>query len=281
MGAVPDTTDDVQSRLDATFTAHIRPTVAELKAVTHDAAEAYRKAVSDPHRAALVVVGDVDPAQVFTVADEKLGPWVAGDAPPVAVHAPLPPRAVPLHVFFEGGSASDIRAFLSCALPAQSASLALLRAVMDRRLWRFRQRFGATYALGSGQRLAASSNVLTVGVGVHPDRLAPLLTELRATLTAAPSTAELDRARWIAAHQLRLRQAGAAAEVGPWLGDQLVTGIPVEKLRAANARSVQVPEAEVQAAFASCLGAQLWSLYGPSAVTRPVAVAEFGEEAVK
>src|SRR5262249_53488942 len=70
--------------------ARTSETEATLNAIDHARIEAFHASHYRPNNAFLLVVGDVDPAAIVTVAEKTLGGWPRGEVPKPAFPAPPP-----------------------------------------------------------------------------------------------------------------------------------------------------------------------------------------------
>jgi len=254
---------------------------ADLDRVTRSDVDAWVGRVHNLRSAALVVVGDVDPAQVLRAAEvlSKQGTrptWVA-DLP-----TPTPPRVRPpgderttAVLAQRAGTLTDLR--LGCLLPtmapADSAPHALLGETIEARLNdAIRIEQGDGYGVNVGvQRLRDGATALILSTAVPEQSLPRTLAALRAQWTrwgrSGFEPSELNVGRWRAAAMLAALasdpNALAMQLLDVWSAEPAAVGAAALQPDLAAARAERVNEL-----FATCRANAVLGLTGDAARIR-------------
>jgi zinc protease len=190
--------------------------------------------VLDPGRAALAIVGDVDPAEATRLAKSAFGGWSGGSRKPAKnedgesiSEEPAALRASGAHAAIvvprPDATQSEVR--IGCRLPPAHAAEALryrvlARAVDARLNGSIRQAMGVSYGFHANvETLVGGSAVLYLHGSIENAGLLPALQAVRQVLggSAALTSADLDAGRWAVAREYDMALATPAA----WLSRAL------------------------------------------------------------
>jgi zinc protease len=151
--------------------------------------------VRRPDNGVLVVVGDLEPEQVFAAAAAELGGWGAGARPVAPPDDPrvtdrLPAADDGLLIQDRPGS-KQVGLRIACLLPKASpdnyaAEWVFADSMKRALLGSFREEIGASYSVSGGvDVLPGGSAVLDIGADVDYGLLVPVLRQLRRVLAPA------------------------------------------------------------------------------------------------
>jgi zinc protease len=199
------------------------PSAASFDRLTADDVASYRAQYVRPDLTTLVVVGDVDPAEVARVVTQRFGDWTA-NGPTPDPHLPTIPLPLPRTSYVETAT-QDISVELGAPAAARTApdydALALANAIygggsLDTRLFHeVRERRGLVYTAGSSLEANRDRGTFTVSFSAVPAKIDAAETIVRAELRRMQdedvSSEELARAKTrLVAQQLNAEQATSA-----------------------------------------------------------------------
>jgi zinc protease len=249
-------------------------------------ARAWLSASLTPERAALVVVGEIDPDAIVTAAQAEFGDWDTSGALSSAP-APLMPgvdananaSATPAVILAPRPGATQHQLQFGCVLPpavksAQDVRNDVLAEVLEKRLERaLREQLGLTYGLPAvALVMRGHTAVLKVRGAVEAGKLEVSLKALKETLAAlAQAPVPANELAWA---KLRVAQGDS----GRYLANSSIvsrimattnTGFPVDRIEAFAAELSGVEAESVQKAAAACLsGRSVVSITGDEASAR-------------
>ena len=198
------------------------PTARQLQKITPAEVMAWNDRVRRPTNAALVIVGDFEPAEVFAAAEDELGSWGAN----ASAKAPLddPPTLAALEAGASGRAiiqdrpgAQQSTVRLDCVLPPASPDSYAADAVFAHGLKKalfadLRQEVGASYSVSGGvDVLPGGTAVLRLSADVDTQLLPEVLRRLRRMIahpeTVTSDSATFDHTRGTAAGRFRVDAA--------------------------------------------------------------------------
>jgi len=240
------------------------PTEQSIRAVTLDDVKAYHAQYVRPDLTTLVVVGDVDPAQVAAQVQRAFGDWTASGPKPDPHLPPIPLPAPQTRVVTT--ASQDVTVQLGApALPRSSPDfdpLTLANAIyggngsLESRLFReVREKRGLVYGASSTLQANQDRGTFTVEFSAVPSKIdaaeALVKAELKRMQTDEVTPEELARAKTrVVATQLNAEQATSAIA-----GDLLhigLDGLPATYYATLSDRYAAITAADVQRA------AQTW-----------------------
>jgi zinc protease len=197
------------------------PSSASFDRLTIDDVNAYRTQYVRPDLVTLVVVGDVDPAEVARQVSARFGDWTATGPPPEAAHLPAIPLPAPRTALVETAT-QEISVELGAPAAARTSpdydALALANAIygggsLDTRLFReVRERRGLVYTAASSLSADRDRGTFTVSFSAVPSKIdaaeSLVRSELKRMQDEDVTPDELARAKTrVVATQLNAEQA--------------------------------------------------------------------------
>jgi predicted Zn-dependent peptidase len=191
-------------------------TAKQLRKITPADVNRWIDRVRRPNNGALVLVGDLEPEQVFEAAAAELGGWGADGRPGAPPDDPRPVDRLPagddslLIQDLPGSKQVGLR--LECLLPKASpdnyaAEMVFADSMKRSLLASFREEIGASYGVSGGVVvLPGGSAVLDIGADVDYAMLVPVLRQVRHALALAGAVPGADR--------LESTRRGTAARFG-------------------------------------------------------------------
>jgi zinc protease len=231
--------------------------------------EAWERTVRRPDNATLVVAGPVDPAVVAAEAERYLGGWSAGGKPLAAVAAPLPPAPARQAMLY---AASTVLSEVSvqCRLPGRSDATApgldVLRAVVDKALWRSLRDDGGIYGFGATlDPLDPRVTILSLDASVPPAASAPTVAAMLGVLDAIRAGTPASALAWgrAAARGDRMRELATAPASWELLRGVAGRGGSLDALRSYPDDVDRVDAAALSALIVDCDGHEAVSVIGP------------------
>jgi zinc protease len=159
-----------------------------------------------PENAAVVVTGDVDPAQVFAWVEQRYGTWTRGTQPPAPIPAEPPQRGLRrVHVDWPGDTAG--RLTMAWKVPAQTdprspaleLAADLLLADTGPLVQRLVRQEGLAYSVSGGRDSSVDPGLLTISVEARDpaalDRIEAEIREEVGKLAAGVDPTALDALR--------------------------------------------------------------------------------------
>ena len=255
----------------AAFGATGSGTPASLKAITRaDVTAAYARTWR-PDRAALILVGDVTPAQAKTLAEAQLGGWrAAGAAPaPATTAAALPaPRTIVVDMPGAGQAGvvverpaiarSDVRYY-----PFAVANTVLGGGFSSRLNQEIRIKRGLAYGASSGVDAAREIGSIAARTQTKNQTAAEVVTLMTAEM-ARLGTAPVPEAELATRKAVLVGNFGRTVEttggVAGILGEYVLDGVTLDELQRYTAKVEGVTPASVQSAAAALLDPQAASV---------------------
>jgi len=229
-----------------------------------------------PANGTLIVVGDVDPAQVLKMAADQLSDWSAEPAPPPP--PPLPPARSPrptMPVLKTDDPSRDLfRIHFGCFLsPVDAARDGIVSDVVEELIeneltHKLRDELGVTYDVRvRGEVLRGGTVVLDgifdVSAAGHHQALGLLASWLDPS-AASPDERAIARARWRVAQQSAI--AGTTNRgVARYMFAAWNLGLPLASLDDFPQKLASLSAADIRAAVTGCRASAVISVLGPPA----------------
>ena len=261
-------------------------TPATVKALRRADLVAFRDEAFRPDNAALVIVGDIDPAAAFALAQQDFGAWPKPAGPPQAT-SPVPAAAAPRFIVIdkEDAGAGTVSAMFR-AVPRTSgeyAAATMANAVLDGYSARLNEevRVKRGLAYGAGSRVSALATdgflrayTLSVESPKIPEATGVVLAALRDLGATPVGQTELDTRR---RSFLGERAAGLQRESGivRLLGEYARYGIPLSGVSTSDEPFLAVTPAEVRAFAAKYLTQPTVVIVGKASVFLPALKAAY------
>jgi zinc protease len=187
---------------------------AVLRTIRQEDIAGYIRSHYRPGNAVAVVVGDVDPNQVKTMADKYLTRWSGGGGSSVSMPPAPPPPKERRGILIDRPQATQATIRVACRLaeatPERLPAYELLQKLGDERAWAVREEWGATYGLQVGVRtMPGGAAHFTISGAIENAQVTRSLTRLLDTV-AELGSGRLDEkafglARWDLAREFSRR----------------------------------------------------------------------------
>jgi zinc protease len=249
---------------------------------TRGAAEAWLTKIHNPNNTALVVVGDVDPQDVWQIAERTSGkaPAPPGTEPPPAPPAPRLRPGPDEHtalIVTDRPSAKVNLVQLGCLLPPVSAGTLTAHYVLSRAMERrlelaMRAGTGETEGVSvRGTRLRGGAAHLVATLTADDQHLAPALTILRSEWlrwgTTGFDDAETNLGRWQLAGEYADRY-GTGDALARSLFNQWNEGLPLQALDLLPAQVVALRPRDLDEIFRVCRANAVLAIVGRASPAR-------------
>ncbi len=164
---------------------------AMLKSMRLQDAQAFVQSHLRPDNGAAVVYGDIEPSEVWSLADKYLTRWTAGAGGGSMMPPPTPPGPSTRKIYLvDRPKATQATVTMGCRLtdlvPDNMPAYDVLEAAANERAWYLREQWGATYGVnaqvstqvGNASHLLFSGAVVNPQVGKSISRLLDVIREL-------------------------------------------------------------------------------------------------------
>ncbi|SIO57902.1 Predicted Zn-dependent peptidase [Singulisphaera sp. GP187] len=194
--------------LDHAYRMPIDGDEAIVARLTREDVRRFHEQFHGPSRAACIVAGDVDPAEVARALDERLSGWSGPEAPPPALASPARGQRPRILLLDKPGAPQAVVRVGHVGLPRLDpdfTDVLVLNQILggqftSRLNAKLREEKGFTYGVRSHFDCRRGAGPFFVGASLQSDRLAEALTDLRGEIEALvgdrpPTASELDDAR--------------------------------------------------------------------------------------
>ncbi|HZR36544.1 MAG TPA: pitrilysin family protein [Nevskia sp.] len=267
---------------------------SDVKAISRDDLESFRRRWLRPDNATLVVVGDTTMAQIKPLLEQRLGGWHAPAAPlPVKDIAPPPPQAAPrVFLIDKPGAAQSLVLAANLAPPAADPDQEAMHTVNTALGGMFGSRLNRNLREDKHWSYGASSNLLEARdpqvylahANVEEARTADSMREMRKELTGILGPRPLSAAEIDAAKQAQVRALPgnfeSVGEVAGAVGHLIEFGLPDDYWNTYVPKVEALDAAQLKTAAAKLIKPEqlTWIVVGDLAkVEAPVRALNFGE----